>query len=111
MARKSTLPIKAAKPPNLEIPTATFAGAPPAAFLKPSASVRETPALVATKSINISPKQTINSEFFYWILLFFFKDNVLDEPTKNQLVKNLRSVQKAKEIMTLTFLLLNKIST
>lgn len=55
---KCTLPIKAAEPPSLEIPTATLAGAPPGAFLKAGASASETPATVGTKSISISPKQT-----------------------------------------------------
>lgn len=83
---KSTLPIKAAEPPNLDIPTATLAGAPPAAFLKPSASARETPAVIGTKSINISPKQTI-SAFFSWVLLFL-KENDLDEPAWDHLLKS-----------------------
>ena len=55
---KSTLPIKADEPPNFDMPTATLAGAPPAAFLKAGASASETPPTVGTKSINISPKQT-----------------------------------------------------
>lgn len=59
---KCTLPIKAEEPPNLAIPTATLAGAPPGAFLKAAASASEVPLTVGTKSINISPKQT-TSEF------------------------------------------------
>lgn len=52
------MPIKADEPPNLDMPTATLAGAPPGAFLKAGASASETPDIVGTKSINISPKQT-----------------------------------------------------
>jgi len=52
------LPRNADEPPNLEMPTATFAGAPPGAFLKAGASARDTPPTVGTKSINNSPKQT-----------------------------------------------------
>lgn len=55
---KGTLPIKADDPPNLDIPTATIAGAPPGAFLKAGASKVETPPTIGTKSISISPKQT-----------------------------------------------------
>lgn len=50
--------MKAAEPPNLDIPTATLAGAPPGAFLKADALASETPDSVGTKSINSSPKQT-----------------------------------------------------
>jgi len=60
---KYTLPIKAAEPPSLEMPTATLAGAPPAAFLKAGASASDTPPTVGTKSINISPKQTTGPSF------------------------------------------------
>jgi len=35
---------------------ATLAGAPPGAFRKPGASARETPEVVGTKSMSISPK-------------------------------------------------------
>jgi len=52
------LPIKADEPPNLDIPTATLAGAPPADFLNAGASASDTPPTVGTKSINISPKET-----------------------------------------------------
>lgn len=64
------MPIKAEEPPSLAIPTATLAGAPPGAFLKPGASASETPETVGTKSINSSPKHTTrpgdltNSLFF-----------------------------------------------
>lgn len=59
---KFTFPMKADEPPNLDMPTATLAGAPPGAFMKAGASANETPPTVGTKSINISPKQT-TSEF------------------------------------------------
>lgn len=55
--------MKADEPPSLDIPTATFAGAPPGAFLNAGASARETPATVGTKSINISPKHTTSDIF------------------------------------------------
>lgn len=76
--KKGTLPMKAEEPPNLDIPTATLAGAPPGAFLKPSASSRETPLTGGTKSINISPKQTINAGFLG--VPFFSLRSDLDEP-------------------------------
>lgn len=82
--KKITLPIKAAEPPNLEIPTATLAGAPPAAFLKPSASARETPAVVGTKSINISPKQT-TSVFLFWTPFFLEKESDLNDSTRGSI--------------------------
>lgn len=50
--------MKADEPPNLDMPTATLAGAPPAAFLKATASARETPEATGTKSMISSPKQT-----------------------------------------------------
>ncbi|KAB2044598.1 hypothetical protein ES319_D01G102900v1 [Gossypium barbadense] len=59
-----TFPTKADDPPNRYTPTATFAGAPPGAFLKAGASARETPPTVSTKSINNSPKQTTRGLFF-----------------------------------------------
>ena len=43
------MPIKAAKPPSLAIPTATLVGAPPGAFLKEGASDSETPPAMYTK--------------------------------------------------------------
>lgn len=52
------MPINADEPPSLVMPTATFAGAPPGAFLKADASASDTPPTVGTKSINNSPKQT-----------------------------------------------------
>lgn len=61
-----TLPIKADEPPNLDIPTATLAGAPPGAFLNAGASASDTPPTVGTKSINISPKHTTR-ELFSWV--------------------------------------------
>lgn len=57
-----TFPIKAEDPPRRAIPTATLAGAPPGAFLNAGASANESPLVVGTKSISISPKQT-TSEF------------------------------------------------
>ncbi|KAJ0588729.1 hypothetical protein HanIR_Chr04g0178031 [Helianthus annuus] len=55
--------MKADEPPNLEIPTATLAGAPPGAFWKAGASASDTPETVGTKSINISPKHTTSEVF------------------------------------------------
>ncbi|KAK3035633.1 hypothetical protein RJ639_033161 [Escallonia herrerae] len=77
-----TLPIKAAEPPNLAIPTATLAGAPPGAFLKPGASASESPAAVGTKSISSSPKQT-TSGLFFWAPAFSTLGD-LGEPTGDQ---------------------------
>ena len=73
------MPIKAAKPPSLAIPTATLAGAPLGAFLKEGASDSETPPTFGTKSINIPPKQT-TSCFFSWHPLFLSTTGVLNEP-------------------------------
>jgi len=53
-----TMLINADEPPNLEMPIATFAGAPPEDFLKAGAWARDTPPTVGIKSITISPKQT-----------------------------------------------------
>lgn len=77
-----TLPIKAEFPPNLAIPTATLAGAPPGAFLKPGASASETPATVGTKSIKISPKQTTSelSTWRAWTDTFVLVSGTLDDP-------------------------------
>lgn len=44
------------------MPTATFAGAPPGAFLNAGASARDSPLVVGTKSISISPKQTTRED-------------------------------------------------
>lgn len=60
---KYTLPTKADEPPSLAMPTATLAGAPPAAFWNAGASASDTPPTVGTKSINISPKQTTGPPF------------------------------------------------
>lgn len=57
-----TFPIKADEPPRRDIPTATLAGAPPGAFLNAGASANESPLVVGTKSISISPKQTTSEE-------------------------------------------------
>lgn len=57
-----TFPINADEPPRRAIPTATLAGAPPGAFLKAGASANDKPLTVGTKSISISPKQTISEE-------------------------------------------------
>jgi hypothetical protein len=46
------------------MPTATLAGAPPAAFLNAGASANESPLVVGTKSISISPKQTTRDDSF-----------------------------------------------
>lgn len=54
--------MKADEPPRRAIPTATFAGAPPGAFLKAGASAKESPLVVGTKSISISPKQTTEGD-------------------------------------------------
>lgn len=59
-----TLPIKADEPPRRAMPTATLAGAPPGAFLNAGASANDSPLVVGTKSINISPKQTTRDESF-----------------------------------------------
>lgn len=57
------MPIKAESPPSLVTPTATFAGAPPGAFLNAGASASDNPPTVGTKSMSNSPKHTINSPF------------------------------------------------
>lgn len=57
-----TFPIKADEPPRRAIPTATLAGAPPGAFLNADASANESPLVVGTKSISISPKQTTRGD-------------------------------------------------
>lgn len=54
--------MKADEPPRRAIPTATFAGAPPGAFLKAGASANASPFIVGTKSISISPKQTTSED-------------------------------------------------
>ena len=59
-----TFPINADEPPRRAIPTATLAGAPPGAFLNAGASANESPLMVGTKSISISPKQTTREESF-----------------------------------------------
>jgi hypothetical protein len=59
-----TFPINADEPPSRAIPTATLAGAPPGAFLNAGASDNESPLMVGTKSISISPKQTTREESF-----------------------------------------------
>lgn len=46
------------------MPTATLAGAPPGAFLNAGASANESPLVVGTKSISISPKQITSEESF-----------------------------------------------
>ena len=53
--------MKAELPPSLAMAQATLAGAPPGALMKPGASANETPDLVGTKSISISPNE-ITSE-------------------------------------------------
>lgn len=55
-----TLPMKADLPPSLVMAQATLAGAPPGALRKPVDSAKETPEVSGTKSISISPKETIN---------------------------------------------------
>lgn len=59
-----TFPINADEPPRRAIPTATLAGAPPGAFLNAGASANQSPLMVGTKSISISPKQTTREESF-----------------------------------------------
>lgn len=59
-----TFPIKADEPPRRAMPTATLAGAPPGAFLNAGASANESPLIVGTKSISISPKHTISGASF-----------------------------------------------
>lgn len=88
-----TLPMKAEEPPSFAIPTATFAGAPPGAFLKPGASASETPETVGTKSINSSPKHT-TSGFFFWDP-FFFIDGDFGEPISKPIAEiSNRSIQR-----------------
>ncbi|KAH9617119.1 hypothetical protein KSS87_001843 [Heliosperma pusillum] len=53
-----SFPAKAAFPFIFATAIATFAGAPPGALRNPGASARETPEIVGTKSISISPKDT-----------------------------------------------------
>lgn len=55
--------MEVAKPPNLDMSTATLAGALRGAFLKASVSASETQVSVGRKSTNNSLKQT-SSEFF-----------------------------------------------
>lgn len=62
--QNDTFPIKADEPPRRAMPTATLAGAPPAAFLNAGASANESPLVVGTKSISISPKQTTREDSF-----------------------------------------------
>lgn len=57
-----TFPMKAAEPPSRAIPTATLAGAPPGAFLNAGASANDSPLIVGTKSMSISPKHTTCGE-------------------------------------------------
>lgn len=52
--------MKADLPPSLEMAHATLAGAPPGALRKPVDSAKETPEVSGTKSISISPKETIS---------------------------------------------------
>jgi len=52
--------MKADLPPSLVMAQATLAGAPPGALRKPVDSAKETPEVSGTKSISISPKETIN---------------------------------------------------
>lgn len=59
-----TFPIKADEPPRRAMPTATLAGAPPGAFLNAGASANESPLVVGTKSISISPKHTTSGASF-----------------------------------------------
>lgn len=54
--------MKADEPPRRDMPTATLAGAPPGAFLNAGASANESPFVVGTKSISISPKQTTRED-------------------------------------------------
>lgn len=64
-----TFPMKADEPPSLVMAQATLAGAPPAALMKPCDSAKEAPASSGTKSISISPKETIDT-FDIFQLLF-----------------------------------------
>lgn len=55
---------------------ATFAGAPPGALRKPEDSARETPEVSGTKSMSISPNETISEpglepEFVIFFIIFF----------------------------------------
>lgn len=64
MIWNGTFPMKAEDPPRRAMPTATLAGAPPGAFLKAGDSASESPLIVGTKSISISPKQTTRGDSF-----------------------------------------------
>lgn len=57
-----TFPMKAEEPPRREMPTATLAGAPPGAFLNAGASANDSPLVVGTKSMSISPKHTTSED-------------------------------------------------
>lgn len=68
-----TLPIKAELPPSLVMAQATLAGAPPGALRKPVDSAKETPAMSGTKSMSISPNDTMaDDELVSEIVIFFF---------------------------------------
>ena len=54
-----SFPTNANFPPILETGIATLAGAPPGTLRKPGASARDTPDTVVTKSMSISPNETI----------------------------------------------------
>lgn len=88
-----TLPIKADEPPNLEIPTATLAGAPPGAFWKAGASASETPETEGTKSINISPKHT-TSEPFVSELPFEYKDKSFKQSESKNSDSDYKNISK-----------------
>jgi hypothetical protein len=61
--------MKADFPPSLVMAQATLAGAPPGALMKPPDSANETPATSGTKSMSISPKETINGAGL--VVIFF----------------------------------------
>lgn len=52
--------MKADWPPSLVMAQATLAGAPPGALRNPVDSAKETPDVSGTKSMSISPKETIS---------------------------------------------------
>ena len=57
-----SFPTNAAFPPSLETAIATLAGAPPGALRNPGASASDTPDAVGTKSMSISPNETIKPD-------------------------------------------------
>lgn len=75
--------MKADLPPSLEMAQATLAGAPPGALRKPVDSAKETPEVSGTKSISISPNETINgASIFFFFVLSYSKEEILTHKNK-----------------------------